>query len=819
LLNHKIRYLLLVLFLFLAGCNANQAKQEQALQEAQVTIAALSTANAELTTRQATLAATVTPSLALSPTVSVQAPVLLTTTLAPTTTRLVSTTAVDTGTVAQSTVASAGAFPAVVQEIPLAGADQTLIDFRLDRPANRLYVADSAGQLHVLDATTYAVLATLPAAGELTVDSAHQRLFVAPANYFFQKQPAITIVDTAALTVTGMISNASYLALDNEHQRIFVGQLAPMLDHAGAPGVRILDADSLATLKESAQGGIPVYNPLRNELLIVAYTVYVADPATGQVMEDLLPEVTNQVCRGCVGGRQALAAYVFPNANLIGLNVQLLASGGGAGLYAPLRFLNATTLAPITELAAQPTLQPTCGSQHLLQPTVADRIYRHSIYARYVVYNNWQVYTSDGALLTWRDGLEAPFVNAATNQAYANGWVLDLATLNPLGQLAAFCVFDQEPERGLIYATRQNRFVVLAEVGGQPTSWANEALPLPAQPVNQIVPSPAFATDQTLFLVSGNHALYRSRDGGQQWVHLLHGLPDVPDATIKVALSPAFAQDQTLFVGGYIREGRGLGVLRSTDGGERWQAQWQGLTHLRVSDLLLSPTYATDQRLLALANYTQLTPPETGHSAHLSSDGGLTWSLALTAATDAPLNIAALLPALTPTFTLPVRLADYGRTIERSSDGGQQWQLVDLHQSVDNRIVTLVTASQQDAVYVLGTYGLWRVRDQGATVEAWVDPRLVGRTYTNTLSALALTPADSAGTQQLLVGTTAGELWLLDPANMTWSALADVPAATTPTPTTPVTATATLTTGVEPLSGEPPAIGHKGFLPLIGKTT
>jgi len=45
---------------------------------------------------------------------------------------------------------------------------------------------------------------------------------------------------------------------------------------ADAPGVRIIDATSLQTLATIPQAGTPVYNPARDELLIVAYTVYTA---------------------------------------------------------------------------------------------------------------------------------------------------------------------------------------------------------------------------------------------------------------------------------------------------------------------------------------------------------------------------------------------------------------------------------------------------------------------------------------------------------------------------------------------------------------
>ena len=60
------------------------------------------------------------------------------------------------------------ALPIVVAEIPLADA-AALLDFRLDRDQQQLYITDSAGHLAILDANSYELLVTLPATGALLI--------------------------------------------------------------------------------------------------------------------------------------------------------------------------------------------------------------------------------------------------------------------------------------------------------------------------------------------------------------------------------------------------------------------------------------------------------------------------------------------------------------------------------------------------------------------------------------------------------------------------------------------------------------------------
>jgi hypothetical protein len=798
--------------LIVAGCDFGTSDPG-----AEATIAALSTENARL----ATAAATLTPPGNPPAGEDLPSPATVPATGAPTSTAAATVADAAPASLAAATpTAASGSLPMLLAEVALAGPDDYLLDLRHDRAANRLYVTDSTGQLHVLDAATYERLTTLPAAGEITLDPARQRLFVAPADRIYQPEPFISVVDTQQLTVTQTISGMTHLALDRDHNRLFVGRRLTSPYGQGGPPVRVVDGATFETIGELAQAGIPVYNPFRNEVLIVAYTVNVADPEQGEIVQDLLPEISSQECPDCVGGWRAEDVYLFPEQNLLALNVQIIGTAGGSGYRQPPRFFDATTLTEMADAAQQPVIQEQCGSQRTLQPLIDNRLYRPAVYARYVVFNNLLVYDSAGTLLTWRDGLGPLFVNDNTGHGYTGGWLLDLDVLQPVGLLpAGFCLFEHDGVGGRLFGSRRHVLTVLAESGGEATGLPSETTAtLAGQPIQQIVVSPGYAADQTVFVVTSAGAIYRSTDGGVEWVALRNGLHWEAPATIRLAISPNFAADRTLFAGGYRQQTQGLGVFRSTDGGESWQPAWRDLTHLRVQDLIVSPAYANDETVLAYAHYQRIQPWEAGTSIHRSTDGGVSWSLALTSTAEiSPALRRELIPGIDAALLAPVRSADNGRGIERSTDGGITWDSVELDQPSGATILAIEPAlgDPQGAFYVLGTQNLWRLRNNGAVVERWNDERLANRTFTNTLAALAVSPPLAEGSHQLFVGTNAGEFWRLDPAALNWEPVAATALAPTEmvTPTTgPSPTPQPLSSPPAPLDGEPPA----GFFRPVG---
>jgi hypothetical protein len=165
----------------------------------------------------------------------------------------------------------------------------------LDPDAARIYVIDTAGQLQVLDANTYAKIATLPTSGQrLTLDTTNQRLYVAPL--YAYGSTGVTIVDTNALTIAGAIPGGVHITVDTARNRFYSNR-------RDGSGICMYDGVTLEQLGQVSQPGIPVYSPARDELYIVANTVYIVDPETLAIKADLLPDIIASQpflrCNGC----------------------------------------------------------------------------------------------------------------------------------------------------------------------------------------------------------------------------------------------------------------------------------------------------------------------------------------------------------------------------------------------------------------------------------------------------------------------------------------------------------------------------------------
>ncbi|MFQ5856871.1 MAG: two-component regulator propeller domain-containing protein [Anaerolineae bacterium] len=689
-------------------------------------------------------------------------------------------------TATPSPTAEPGPLPALIAQIPLAPADATLRDLLLDSSAGHLYVTDTAGQLYVLDAATYDTLATLPAAGDLTLDAAHDRLYVVPP----YGEGDTTVVDTASLAVMGTISPGGFFAVDRTRNRFYVGNdpdRTPPAMHV----VRVYAGATLEKLGEVAWPGTPVYNPLRDDLYIVDHTVHVADPDTLQVTGDLLPEITAQPCPRCTGNRAATDAHVFQERNLLVVEMTILSAGKGPGLLPQPRFFDATSLDELADLTEMPAVERGCNDRLTLADPVNGRVYRGERYSRYRFFNNLLVYDLDGTLVTWRDGLPLGITNPHTAQMYVSHGdavlVLDLATLTPLGTIPAACIHTLDTETGRIYALRDGDLIVFSQRGGwpKPPPDTGDIGPLPAEPITFIEVSPGYPQDRTLFLGTSDSGqtqkLYRSTDGGQTWARLRGGLPEGDYLSLDLVVSPDFANDRTLFAGGAYGDGRGEGVFRSTDGGDTWQPLWTGLTHLRVYDVVLSPDYANDGTLLAYANYMRLFGPEgerEGRSVFRSTDGGLSWTLAMSAAWGAePLPPPEeLLPPDPLSPAVRFRRADIAG-VERSTDSGQSWESLTITREPGFDVVAIAKSSQfarDRTVFVLSTTALYRSTDGGDTWHTLADPRLGERDWAQRLQALAVSPS-YAGGHDLFIGSASGEFLVIHAQQAVWEPVRRAP--------------------------------------------
>lgn len=554
----------------------------------------------------------------------------------------------------------------VTQRITLAPEGYSLSDLRFDE--RHLYITNEASQLHILERSTLTPLRTIAVEGSLlTLDLSHHRLYVAPGTqYVPPEQPAqIAIFDTNSFEKVGTLPGR-YISVDPIRHRVYTGvpltleTEQAMATQTVADGIRLFDGATLAELAVGSQPGIPVYNAIRDELLIVAYTVYTANAETLAVERNLLPELAAQEPRWCTGCTQAVGATLFAapaapaptETPLLLLSLSTAGGGKGAGLEELNRWLSADTLEPVDAL---PSLQQSCGSQLLLRSAVNGQIFRSLTYSRYQVAHNLRIENRQGEPQRQLDGLELLYVDSQTRQGVAaasgsHNLLLDLPTVEPIGVLPAFCVLGADGQTDgadtLLYGAAGAELLVLTPTtaGREPPvddDSAAAAVDLQAESV--VVPDQTKPRVKIALSVDGQ--ILHSADGGQVWQPAQIAPPGwLPTdlATVALEPAPAYAEKRMLFFAGEINGQSGLGVWRSTDGGATWRPAWKGLDHLRVSELHFSPNFVSDETLWATANFSQIAPTIRGEQGASEADASL----------------------------------QTGRSLWKSTNGGEEWHLV-----------------------------------------------------------------------------------------------------------------------------------------------
>lgn len=212
----------------------------------------------------------------------------------------------------------------------------------------------------------------------------------------------------------------------------------------------------------------------------------------------------------------------------------------------------------------------------------------------------------------------------------------------PQGPSTAFLLV-QDPSLG---SSAPWRLLRSSDAG---TSWSVVLTGPRSSPPPRVAFSPNFGRDGVGFLVA-NGELWRSRTAGASW----EPLTPLPGQRVQqVVISPDFASDRTVFLAVTVRDRPSLrgaageraadheesaGVLASGDGGETWWIVSEGLRgdhdpYRNVYDLAVSPTYRADGTLFAFAA-GPITPPDpaagrarpswTGRLFR-STDRGTTW--------------------------------------------------------------------------------------------------------------------------------------------------------------------------------------------------
>jgi photosystem II stability/assembly factor-like uncharacterized protein len=476
-----------------------------------------------------------------------------------------------------------------------------------------LFVTDTAGRLHVLQAGGRQELSVLSGMGRVAVDSTHGHLY------------------------TG--------GLEAETVRVYdllpAGSLRPVVERG-----------------EIAARAVPVADEFHGTLLLVRNGIYLANLETLTItaaISDTLPEMPgyspNPAAVDAAVDAGSGRIYAMINNGVPGSN-----NGNYLYVYEPETYRRILT--DTERSAVYVEIDPENGRAYVSRAHLAGR--STSLLAdgrRYearldAVFGPLQLDPALGRLF-----LSVP------GDDEGRLLILDAADLDVLGSVpipGGLALRGADPVQHLLYlVSADGRVQVWSATGGR--------LPAPAKPASARLPWAEGAPPGAFFPGPGDSplfagSLYRSDDEGQSWAFVGQGLPDWGVA--QVVVSPEFRQDRTLFALPPATDG-GLGVWKSADGGQSWRMASRGLSDLAVHGLAISPAFGQDQTLLALTRQQGL---------FRSTDGGESWQRLTERYRERtgypqPAGLVAFSPAYAQDRTL--FLAHGG--LKRSADGGETW--------------------------------------------------------------------------------------------------------------------------------------------------
>lgn len=216
--------------------------------------------------------------------------------------------------------------------------------------------------------------------------------------------------------------------------------------------------------------------------------------------------------------------------------------------------------------------------------------------------------------------------------------------------------------------------------------------------IRDLVISPTFYSDNTIFAGTQSQGVFRSTDGGNSW-HAMARPDGWPVGTL--AISPTFSTDKTLFAG------TSDNIYRSNDSGNSWQAMD---SHPRIKPVAIVVSSTIDRENVLFAGTS-------GAAAFRSIDGGNTWEWITTTPQGLGPYIWDL--AFSPTFDTDNSIFAAGSGgVFYSSDTGKSWHPIGPPiKNVTVYTLALSPAFDTDNTIYAGTraMGVLRSKDLGDT--------------------------------------------------------------------------------------------------------
>lgn len=187
--------------------------------------------------------------------------------------------------------------------------------------------------------------------------------------------------------------------------------------------------------------------------------------------------------------------------------------------------------------------------------------------------------------------------------------------------------------------------------------------------------SPEFSTDNTLFGAGFHTGVHKSVDGGQTWTAMNRGL-DIESGGLagefQLAVSPNYGADQTLFTGTV------NGLFKSVDGGESWtNVPCDGCsTEWNISALAVSPDFVNDGTVVFAAKGVGILKSIDGGNSFVEVENSLiNEGVSLGNLSNTPATSGAI--KFSPNYAIDKTIYGFsGEMLVKSTDGGENWSVV-----------------------------------------------------------------------------------------------------------------------------------------------